>query len=377
MSLLEVAGQGGAIARLERARRADRQAHGYIFSGPEGVGKFSLARQWGKLQLCASPVRRAWPGSGQAGALGEGLGEILDCCDACAECRLVDAGTHPDFQVVDRDLVSHASGQKRSGMTLTVEVVRDFVIKPAGGQPGHGRGRVFVIDQAESMNAAAQNALLKTLEEPPVGTYLVLVSSQPEGFLPTIRSRCHTVEFCALSEGYVRSRLVEAGAGEAEARYWAGFSQGRLGVALRLRGLGVYGAKVELMERLSRLEWGDVLDLGAWLVAAADGYGKALMEVDAGVSGPDAGRKGKVHWLEELVYSFREAMGIASGAVEASEVDQGALLARVGSRLGVEGCERAIRATLGGWRMLGANVNATLLFESLVVEYCRLVSEAT
>jgi hypothetical protein len=161
-----------------------------------------------------------------------------------------------------------------------------------------------------------------------------------------------------------------------EAGYWAGFSQGRLGVALRLARLGQYERKRALVEWLGRLGWGDVLEMAQWLQAAAAAFGEALSEVYEGVSGADATRQGQLHWLEELMYTFREALQVGSRTASPSGLDQGPELEQIARRWGPEACARAVRETSRGWGLFEANVNAALVFESLVVKYLRLASEA-
>src|SRR3954466_12030714 len=141
-------GQTDAIDSLRRAYLADRLPHGLIFAGPAGVGKFTTARALGKLFLCESP---------QADAP----------CNACESCRVFDAGNHPDWHVVTKELIRyHDKTGKSKGIDLSINVIRPEVVDAAGRKAAMGQGKTFVIEQAELMTAQAQNALLKTLEEP-------------------------------------------------------------------------------------------------------------------------------------------------------------------------------------------------------------------
>ena len=165
---------------------------------------------------------------------GGGVEGFEDCCDICEDCHLVEAGTHPDFHVITRPL-GHLLGSKRTQsmslgaeeslnqvkegekanskkrprpmLELSIDVVRDFVIDQAGIFPFRGRARVFIVDEAEKMSRAAQNALLKTLEEPPAQTYLILLTTKLYYFLPTIRSRSHTVRLGGLPKDFIYSKL--------------------------------------------------------------------------------------------------------------------------------------------------------------------------
>src|SRR3954447_18317132 len=173
-------GQDDAIDWLRRAYLADRLPHGLIFSGPVGVGKATTARALAKLFLCEQPRDDA-------------------PCGKCESCRVFDSGNHPDYHVVTKELIRyHDKTGKSKGIDLSINVVRPEIVEPAGRKAVMGRGKVFVIEQAELMNAQAQNALLKTLEEPAGRTVIVLLTDQPGALLPTIRSRCQVVRFAGL-----------------------------------------------------------------------------------------------------------------------------------------------------------------------------------
>src|SRR5205085_3602337 len=123
-----------------------------------------------------------------------------------------DAGNHPDFHVVTKELIRyHDKTGKSKGIDLSINVVRPEILEPAGRKAVMGRGKVFVIEQAELMNAQAQNALLKTLEEPAGRALIILLTDQPGALLSTIRSRCQTVRFAALDPAQVRKELERRG----------------------------------------------------------------------------------------------------------------------------------------------------------------------
>ena len=125
-------------------------------------------------------------------------------------------------------------GGRTPSRDIVVDQVRDLVDHRLAMKRFEGRGRVVIIDPADAMNVPAQNALLKTLEEPPDDTTLVLVSSAPDRLLPTVRSRCARVAFGPLPEPLLLARLVEAGRSADEARLAVSLSGGSLGRALAL-----------------------------------------------------------------------------------------------------------------------------------------------
>src|SRR5207302_11238363 len=127
---------------------ADQLPHGMIFAGPVGVGKGTTAAALAALWLCEKP-NNATP------------------CGKCESCRVFDAGNHPDYHVITKELIRyHDKTGTSKGIDLSIHVIRPEVVDKAAMKPGMGRGKVFVIEQAELMNAPAQNSLLKTLEEP-------------------------------------------------------------------------------------------------------------------------------------------------------------------------------------------------------------------
>src|SRR5687768_7537167 len=160
----DIFGQDAAIDFLRRALHADRLPHALIFTGPAGVGKGTTASALAKLFLCEKP-RDDSP------------------CGKCDSCRVFDAGNHPDFHFVYRQLI-RLDKETSKARDLSIDVVRDFVIGPAGRKTVMGRGKAFVLKEADLMNAAAQNALLKTLEEPLGRTLIILLTDQPAALLP-------------------------------------------------------------------------------------------------------------------------------------------------------------------------------------------------
>ncbi|KKK69311.1 hypothetical protein LCGC14_2935320, partial [marine sediment metagenome] len=160
-------GQDRAVAALTGALAAGRLAHAYMLAGPERVGKHTLA-----LKLAAA----------------------LNCegdeppCGECNPCRRIGGGIHADVQTVTVE-EGEDGAQKGIHVSQIREIERATALKPF-----EGRSRVVVIDPAEEMNAAAQNAFLKTLEEPPPQVVFVLVTTDESRLLPTIRSRCRRLE---------------------------------------------------------------------------------------------------------------------------------------------------------------------------------------
>ena len=373
MSILECFGQAGAIGRLQRARNAQRVPHGYIFHGPEGVGKGLLARQWAKLLLCGRPRRRAWPDQGIGIHHAGRDGEIDDCCDSCDDCRLAEAETHPDLHIINKNLAKYLPPGKLKQISLSIDVIREFVIKPAGVFPIRNRARVFIIEQADSMKREAQNALLKTLEEPPASTFLILLTTRPNWFLPTVRSRCQSVRLVRLPKDFIYNKLRESGADEAQARYWADFSEGRLGRALKLAGMDIYDKKCELVGLLGQLDYGKALSLAAWITNQAKEFGRSWCNDHPDDTTTAAERRGYICWLEIIAHVYSCALRFAT-AVDMGRpngFDQPEEIGIIAQKWDFWGCAEVIRATNRARGRLEANVNQALLLESLLLEYIK------
>lgn len=212
---------------LLRALREDRLHHAWLFEGAPGLGKATVAGWLARAANC----ERVAPGTGEP-------------CGACAACGPIARGVHPDVTWVRPD-------DDRAARTIPVERVRE-VIRQTGYHRFSARARFVLVDPAEAMAEPAANALLKTLEEPPRGTYFVLVTHNAAALLPTIRSRCQRLRFGALAEAEVERWLVSAhGRAPEVAAGAARVSGGAPGTALSLDGPALQ-ARREQRERLSR-----------------------------------------------------------------------------------------------------------------------------
>jgi len=223
----EILGQPAAIEMLRGVLAKGRVPHALLLHGPDGVGKATVARAFAAALVCER-------------------GDDAACGD-CASCALLASGNHPDFLLVGRltrkeikgketsRLATHVSDASEGelGSSILVDQVRRLN-ELVALRPRQGPRRVFLIDPAERMNREAQNALLKTLEEPPERSVLILVSARPHLLLPTVRSRCFSVGFSALRPADLAPLLEAHGIPRDEAHVRAGLSEGSVGQALSL-----------------------------------------------------------------------------------------------------------------------------------------------
>jgi DNA polymerase-3 subunit delta' len=229
--------------------RRGRLAHAYLFVGPEGVGKKLFAVALAKALLCEAP----------------GAAERIAGCDRCPACLQVEAGTHPDYQLTGLPADKH-----EFPVALMQELTRNLARKPA-----RGRHRVAILDDADHLNEEAANAFLKTLEEPPPRSLLILLGTSADRQLPTILSRCQVIRFAPLPVEVVADELVREGIVEqpAEARRLARLSGGSLGEARALADPGLWQFRADFLDRLSQPK-PDAVALGELLVRFAEEEGK-------------------------------------------------------------------------------------------------------
>ena len=198
-----ITGHATQLATLTQALEQDRLHHAYVFIGPEGIGKRTLAFCLTKAIHCAESAH--------------------DFCGACGSCVKIENRNHPDVR-----LIEPLAGKK----DISIEQVRALE-KELNYRAFSGQKKIAIIDPAASMNFSAQNALLKTLEEPPAGSMLILIATSAGGLLPTLLSRCLRLTFTPLTEADVTRHLVERKRMSAErAKLLASISLGSLGRAL-------------------------------------------------------------------------------------------------------------------------------------------------
>jgi DNA polymerase-3 subunit delta' len=255
MPFSDLIAQDRALSPLRSALRRGALHHAYLFGGPEGVGKATAARLLAQAANCDGP----------AAAQG-------DACGACGPCRKIAKGVHPDVVVLaeERTMAKAGRWEPRGGRTpskdIVVDQIRDLVDHRLAMKRFEGRRRVVVVDPADAMNPQAQNALLKTLEEPPDDTTLVLVASSPDALLPTIRSRCLRVPFAPIPAAILAARLEADGHPPEKARIAAALSGGSLGRALAADD-EVLAAEAAAVREAAALDPGDA---SAWLAFARD-----------------------------------------------------------------------------------------------------------
>jgi DNA polymerase-3 subunit delta' len=188
MAFKDIIGQNRAVKILLRTIQRERLPSSYLFAGESGIGKKFTAINLAKAVNClkTTPPLTLPP---RRGGMGREDPELIpiDACDECASCKKIDSGVHPDFL-----FISPEGGQIR---IEEIRAINDLL----SYKPFEGKVKVVIVDEADTMNPFAANAFLKTLEQPPKDSLIILISSNPERLLDTIRSRCSRINFTTLS----------------------------------------------------------------------------------------------------------------------------------------------------------------------------------
>jgi DNA polymerase III subunit delta' len=228
MGFSEILGHQRQTETLRLALAKGRLHHAYLFAGPEGVGKRTLALALAKAIHCAERVD--------------------DFCGQCANCARIEDGNHPDVRTIEP-----LAGKKE----ISIQQIRE-IEKQLNFRSFSGRKKIAVLDPATLMNLSAQNALLKTLEEPPQDSLLLLVATNTGGLLPTLRSRCLRLSFGCLQCEQVANYLAsKKGLKREEADFLAAMAMGSLGTALKIDGEELQEKRQGWIELLSSLKAGD------------------------------------------------------------------------------------------------------------------------
>lgn len=244
---LELFGQGAAEASFLEAFNSGRMHHGWLITGPRGVGKATLAWRIARF-LLARPQE-------ETGLFGAPPPPVdLSVAPDHPVARRVQALSEPGLKLIRRSL----NDQGRLRQVIAVEDVRtlrDFF----GMSAAEGGRRVVIVDAADEMNPNAANAILKVLEEPPSGAVLLLIAHQPSRLLPTIRSRCRELRLSALRPDAMQAALAQALGDtiEADSVALAELSGGSVGEAIRIladEGLTLYAGIVALMAGLPDMD---------------------------------------------------------------------------------------------------------------------------
>ncbi len=302
---------------------AQRQpAHAYLLAGQPGMGRRTAADAVAMTLQCEAHGPQP--------------------CGECRSCRQFLAGTHPDVKVVTHE---------KPGV-ISVDEIRRQVVSDAAIRPYYGPYKIYIVPQAEKMNQQAQNALLKTLEEPPAYAVVFLLASGAQTLLPTIRSRCVSFTMAPLPDDVVRAELIRRGVREEEAALAAALARGNLGQAIET-------ASSEKAAGMQALIIGLLRDVKDRSIASLQEEVRAMRE-----HGYDADA-----CLDRIALFIRDAlMYKATKDVNLLVMkEELRLIRRYADKVSFEGLEEILQALERARDRLHANVNFDLTMEMLIL----------
>lgn len=231
----DIIGHQKEIAHLQQAIRAGKVSHAYIFSGERGTGKKTLADAFAMTLQCTGEGERP--------------------CGECHSCRQAAGGNHPDIIYVRHEKPT----------SIGVEDIRTQLTGDIQIRPYNGKYKIYIIPDAERMTVQAQNAILKTIEEPPEYAVILLLTSNEQVFLDTIRSRCVLLSLKPVPDERVKEYLMETiQIPDYQADICAVFAQGNIGKAVRLASsedfAAVKASAMQLVRNAGRMEISEIID---------------------------------------------------------------------------------------------------------------------
>ncbi len=351
-----IIGQDRAIDRLQKALASERIHHAWIFAGPRGVGKFTAAIEFARILLDPNTATT--------------LDGRIEADPDGRVSQMIDDQAHPDLHIIRKELARYSADDRarRSKLSnIPIGVLRQYMIGgPVGATnkyhdpivshtPVMKHGKVFIIDEAEMLDGVSQNALLKTLEEPPQNTYIVLVTSRPDRLLPTVHSRCQLVRFGRLDEDSMRQWLSQARleVSKDDAQWITDFADGAPGIATLAAEYGFASWQATLAPMLRSLEAGHFPHaMASTLVDLIEQYARQWVSSDQNRSKDAANKDGFSHALSLLSAHARRQL---QQCAERGD-DPSLWLA-------------AIRHMREAERQVHSNVNYKLVLENLIAQW--------
>lgn len=319
----DIVGHEQIIEHLKTAIEMGKVSHAYILNGPDLSGKMMIAEAFARALLCEK--------------------QDPDGCGECRSCRQSDDRNNPDIIYVKHDKPN----------TISVDDIRtqlnnDIVIKPYSNQY-----KIYIVDEAEKMNQQAQNALLKTIEEPPAYAVIMLLTTNADSFLQTIRSRCITLNLKSVKNDVIKSYLMtEKKIPDYQADVCAAFAQGVVGKAIKLASSDDFNElKESALSLIKRLDDIDLYEMGEAIKQISD-YKLQVQDYFDLIT----------VWYRDVLYM--EATNDVNGLIFKDEVYD---IKKQASKHSYHGIETIIEALDKAKLRINANVNFDLVIELLLM----------
>ena len=319
----DILGHEPIIAHLQNAIEEDKVSHAYIFNGPEASGKMMLAEAFAMALQCEGEGKRP--------------------CLECRSCRQAADHNQPD--------IIYVSHEKPN--TIGVDDIRTQINNDIDIKPYSSRYKVYIVDEAQKMNQQAQNALLKTIEEPPAYAIILLLTTNADSFLQTILSRCITLNLKAVKEDKIKEYLMKHyQIPDYQADICAAFSQGNVGKAIQLASSEEFGElKASVLQLMKRLEDIDLYEM--------TGAVKQIAEYKLSVNDYfDL----MMIWFRDVLYL--KATNDVDGLIFKDEVYD---IKKQAAKRSYQGIETILEALEKAKIRLNANVNFDLVIELLLL----------
>lgn len=319
----DILGHEQIIAHLQNAIEEDKVSHAYIFNGPEASGKMMLAEAFAMALQCEGEGKRP--------------------CLECRSCRQAADHNQPD--------IIYVSHEKPN--TIGVDDIRTQINNDIDIKPYSSRYKVYIVDEAQKMNQQAQNALLKTIEEPPAYAIILLLTTNADSFLQTILSRCITLNLKAVKEDKIKEYLMKHyQIPDYQADICAAFSQGNVGKAIQLASSEEFGElKASVLQLMKRLEDIDLYEM--------TGAVKQIAEYKLSVNDYfDL----MMIWFRDVLYL--KAANDVDGLIFKDEVYD---IKKQAAKRSYQGIETILEALEKAKIRLNANVNFDLVIELLLL----------
>lgn len=311
------------ISHLQNAITTDKVSHAYIINGPDKSGKRMLAEAFAAALQCEE--------------------KGCEACGTCHSCKQAEGRNQPDIIYV-----GHEKPNTISVDDIRTQVNNDIVIKPYGS-----RYKVYIVDEAEKMNVQAQNALLKTIEEPPAYAVILLLTTNADAFLPTILSRCVTLNIKAVPDEQIKKFLMRRyQVPDYQADVCVAFAQGNVGKAIQLASSEDFNelkaATLQLMKRVKEIDLYEMTEavrqIGEYKLQINDYFDLMMI------------------WYRDVL--MFKATGDVNSLIFKDEVYD---IKRQAEKSSYNGIERILRALEKAQVRLGANVNFDLVIELLLL----------
>lgn len=319
----DIVGHEQIIEHLKTAIEMGKVSHAYILNGPDLSGKMMIAEAFARALLCEK--------------------QDPDGCGECRSCRQSDDRNNPDIIYVKHDKPN----------TISVDDIRtqlnnDIVIKPYSNQY-----KIYIVDEAEKMNQQAQNALLKTIEEPPAYAVIMLLTTNADSFLQTIRSRCITLNLKSVKNDVIKSYLMtEKKIPDYQADVCAAFAQGVVGKAIKIASSDDFNElKESALSLIKRLDDIDLYEMGEAIKQISD-YKLQVQDYFDLIT----------VWYRDVLYM--KATNDVNGLIFKDEVYD---IKKQASKHSYHGIETIIEALDKAKLRINANVNFDLVIELLLM----------